>query len=890
MTIDRAEPGGDGGSQVWVEALRRRRLVPFVGAGVSMVPPSSLPGWLRFNQAVLEALAAVARPVIGPSAQQIVEKCLQAQASGRLPPEYSAELVVDRFGDGYFQVLQVLEGDQPNHVHRLLAAMLGTRRVPAVVTTSFDTLIEQACAEMGVPLKVLVLPDDYVPYAEVDRVRWHMDDKLAPGLLLKLHGTASQPQTCIDTLAQRKRGLPPEVTSAVRAFASQNQLLMLGFSGADLEAEPNYLGIRSLAAFPETPGFTWLHLPGSTPPPAVRTLAAVYGPERGRLVEGRLPEWLGPAEELLAGDHVHLPHAPIPAEELAARQAAAEADLNRRAQAWAQNIVETVRTTDRPLGTSPAWTAILLSDFATHVGQTELARGARRAVLDYTRAHEDKHESQAAVLIRVADDLAQQGSVQEAIDTYKLAFETFNALGSLEGLGATMVAYSVLLDHVGQFEIAERQYRTAMQLYREHDEIAGYVNATANFCNGLVRRGRAGEAEDLLREAVHLAALAGSEPDRTLALQNLAIAVNALGRPVEAGRLMDEADAVHARLGMEKRWAFGRIIRADFHTRAGEVDQSEQVLAEAAEVADRIAEWPILAAALQGRAKLMAETGRVIEAEPLVRRAIELRQRIGDRHGELAGIGILLTVWIHQGRFADVLREGPKVIEQAAGFGLVDAEISASINTGIACEMTGENDEAQRIYEQALATVTRIGDQATEAQIWGNLGNVLYRKQALPEAAEAYRRSTELFEALGDVPGGIRGFANRANVANALGDVDEAIRLGEQAVLLATGRGFGGLTALMYSNLGSFYWTKGDFGSAATAYERAAEGFSELGDRGSAGNAALMLAYAYLRTNQVHEADHAVRTSLELLDGLGHPQQPAAEELAQKLREHLASD
>jgi SIR2-like domain len=308
----------------WFEALAERRLVPFVGAGVSMVPPSSLPGWLRFNQAVLEALAAVAQPVIGATAEQIARKCVEAQGNGRLPPEYAAEIAVERFGDGYFQVLQALEGERPNAVHRTLAALLGARLVRAIVTTSFDTLIERACAELGVPLQVLVLGEDYAPFTSPDALRWHFEDPHAPGLLLKLHGTASQPETCIDTLAQRKRGLPPAVNAAVRAVVAQAHLLMLGFSGADLEAEPNYLGLRSLAAEPSTPGFTWLHRPGSPPPPAVRTVASLYGP-RAQLVEGLLPEWLAPADRLLA--HLGAPVPPVPP--------SSGSDAERRAEAEA---------------------------------------------------------------------------------------------------------------------------------------------------------------------------------------------------------------------------------------------------------------------------------------------------------------------------------------------------------------------------------------------------------------------------------------------------------------------------------------------------------------------------------------------------------------------------
>jgi hypothetical protein len=42
------------------EALLKRRLLIFSGAGLSMLPPSSLPDWYGFNEAILEEAKASA--------------------------------------------------------------------------------------------------------------------------------------------------------------------------------------------------------------------------------------------------------------------------------------------------------------------------------------------------------------------------------------------------------------------------------------------------------------------------------------------------------------------------------------------------------------------------------------------------------------------------------------------------------------------------------------------------------------------------------------------------------------------------------------------------------------------------------------------------------------
>ena len=49
-------PHGDVCSEAVIEAARAGLLVPFVGAGVSCIPPTSLPSWKVVDQSVLRAV------------------------------------------------------------------------------------------------------------------------------------------------------------------------------------------------------------------------------------------------------------------------------------------------------------------------------------------------------------------------------------------------------------------------------------------------------------------------------------------------------------------------------------------------------------------------------------------------------------------------------------------------------------------------------------------------------------------------------------------------------------------------------------------------------------------------------------------------------------------
>lgn len=82
-----------------MEAARDGRLVVFVGAGASMIPPTSLPSWTRINAEVLRGL--VARSGGGTEFPDLIAKerltafeehITNGLSQSELPPEYFSGL------------------------------------------------------------------------------------------------------------------------------------------------------------------------------------------------------------------------------------------------------------------------------------------------------------------------------------------------------------------------------------------------------------------------------------------------------------------------------------------------------------------------------------------------------------------------------------------------------------------------------------------------------------------------------------------------------------------------------------------------------------------------------------------------------------------------------
>ncbi|HEV2890465.1 MAG TPA: SIR2 family protein [Frankiaceae bacterium] len=254
------------------------RLVVLAGAGVSAIPPSEVPSWWGFNNSVLEAMKARTRRYVrNPGlAQQVASLGLDEIGVA----VFSAE-VADAFaGSSWFDALGCLDGDTPSPCHDALATLAGRGELAAIVTTNFDTLIEQAFQDAGVPLDV------YMPGGSLPPWSLAPDD---PCILIKVHGSVTRTSSSlVDLATQKRRGLPPNVQAWLARLFASHRVLVAGFSGADLDLSDDYFGVWRAA--PTIPWLRWTQRGGHEPSRgAAEVVAAVVD---GAFAEGDLPDVL----------------------------------------------------------------------------------------------------------------------------------------------------------------------------------------------------------------------------------------------------------------------------------------------------------------------------------------------------------------------------------------------------------------------------------------------------------------------------------------------------------------------------------------------------------------------------------------------------------------------
>lgn len=223
---------------------RKGDVIVLAGAGVSAVDPSALPGWKPLNKAIIEALTARLESALSWLASRLGEFNRHAMAmldAGNFPPEYQAQLIEEVCGDRYFRALQSLDVDVMNACHEGISALASGGALKAIVTTNFDRLIEQALDRRGVKYEVAY--DDVGFGSLCKRLQRGTGGPLP---VIKIHGCVSTHLSMIDTLKQRQRGRTRHLQDCLDSL-KQGYWVYLGFSAADLETVPDYLGLADRA-------------------------------------------------------------------------------------------------------------------------------------------------------------------------------------------------------------------------------------------------------------------------------------------------------------------------------------------------------------------------------------------------------------------------------------------------------------------------------------------------------------------------------------------------------------------------------------------------------------------------------------------------------------------
>jgi tetratricopeptide (TPR) repeat protein len=680
------------------------RLVVFVGAGVSSIPPTCLPSWWGLNRAVIVALRDRVAELVGRERAEALASAVTARQQGeKFPPEYQAEVIVGRLGQSYFNVLQLLDSTTPNAVHRAIAALAKEGRVSAVLTTNFDRALEAAFRELGVPAEVCSAP------AHFQSLETRLD---APGErrcpILKLHGSAEDPATLVDTLSQRKRGFPPATAACIRHLLRAAHWLFLGYSGADLASDANYLFLRPDAA--QAQGFTWLLRTGEKP---VGALAATRDAYCGRsdIVEGELPDWLAAfAAPLLAGSY---PGPPQPSRDAVDQmRQAAEASATRHAADWVGK-----ERFDRIV--------LVVANLLNAVGEPAAALDLVQRLYDTWPPGERRSGHFGVAIDALANLYGQSGDLDRAVALFHEALEIFDPTLEEHHVGV-LSNLALVYSKRGQAAEGLEIYQRVLAVAETAEDRAAQGVALHNLAMSHASLGHRDEAERLYEKELIIVQELGDEPAQGIVLNNLAELALSSGRLDAAVEHAQAALRIRERLGADLGAAHSRGNLANVRLMQGSYDEALQLYEKCLTTFQHFGERVYIGRTLANIARVKEDTGHREEALGLLDRALreadatasdlvrapvlQLRGEIEQRQGHNAAAAATFSAAVD----VTVRMRDPK------------GERDARVGHGIAVKELGDFDGSIRLLRVAL-TLTRTHAFPALDWVLDHLGDALNR-------------------------------------------------------------------------------------------------------------------------------------------------------------------
>jgi hypothetical protein len=284
-------------------------LVVFAGAGVSADEPSRVPGWSDLNSMILETLKRrVTRYLIPPAhswrspsrekteptwLDQVIQGLVARRKAYKFPPEYQAQIMEEQCGETYFYALATLDVTQHNKSHTALAKLARAGHLRAVVTTNFDCLIERALAIEKVEFESFIQMDDFRRLHDRNLTELSAHRAIP---VIKIHGSVKMPSSMIDTLQQRLVGRGELLADLLIDLLSRHVVLYVGFSAADLNHNPDYLGLQRSAT--SSPVALFVQYPGNTLEKGAKSLLDAYG-EKAHHIEATLNDTFSRALAML---------------------------------------------------------------------------------------------------------------------------------------------------------------------------------------------------------------------------------------------------------------------------------------------------------------------------------------------------------------------------------------------------------------------------------------------------------------------------------------------------------------------------------------------------------------------------------------------------------------
>ncbi|WP_026786825.1 CHAT domain-containing protein [Planktothrix rubescens] len=260
--------------------------------------------------------------------------------------------------------------------------------------------------------------------------------------------------------------------------------------------------------------------------------------------------------------------------------------------------------------------------------------------------------------------------------------------------------------------------------------------------------------------------------------------------------------------------------------------------------------------------------GQYQKAIDFYEQSLEMAREIGDRQGEAISLGSLGNAYHSLGQYQKAIDFHQQYLEISREIGDRQGEANSLNDLGIAYYALEQYQKAIAFYQQSLEMAREIGDRQGEAASLGSLGNAYYSLGQYQKAIDFHQQSLEMAREIGYRQGEAASLGNLGIAYQSLGQYHWAIAFHKQDLEILREIGYRQGEAASLGNLGNAYNSLGQYQKAIDFYQQQLEIVREIGDRQGESIALNNLGNALLKTNQLAEAETALRASIQIHETL----------------------
>jgi tetratricopeptide (TPR) repeat protein len=767
-------------------SIKERKLAVLFGSGISVGPPSSLPSARMLRTSIVEKLfdseflEAETRMILEEGFIKGDRVVILTQGTGKngLMQLYNEEQrypfeafiqTVDSNAPILDALMEIYETGKPNKNHILLAELMKRGYVKELLTTNFDTKIEEALEmaygpgsrrwKRGADFKIFFKESEFLS-TDFSGLKFPV--------VLKIHGTIEDRESMRATLETiSARQLQEARSRVIRHFfqEAEHDILIVGYSVSDdFDINPVLRGLKSKNRI-----FLIKHLgKDSSDKSGVYPLEDPFKGFKGDIICCN-------TEDVI--DHIW---------EVFVREFWKECPKSENWKYIIDHWSSGLQKAQRSLAA-----AGILYKIQEYTGAEKL--------YDRSLQMSESLRDQSGIAISLHNlAIIQQdrGNYGEAEKLYKQSLEILERLGNRSEVADLLHNLAVIQCKKGNYGEAERLCRQSLQI-RER-------------------------LEDETEGAHSLLGVASS-------LHELAMIQHARGNYGEAESLYLRSLQIRENLGDQLGVAALLNQLANIQLRKGSYDEAETLHKQSLSIKEILGDQFGIAHSLHELAMVQRSRGNYGEAESLYLRSLQMRESLGDKSGMADSLHELANIQFSKGNYdeAESLYMRSLRMRKSLGdqFGIA-ASLYQLANIQF---IKGNYDEAEKLYRKSLEIFERLGNKSEMAASTYQLATIQFYKGNYDEAEKLYRKSLEIFERLGNKSEMAMSILQSANIQFIKGNYDEAENLFKRGLENFMSLGDQLRIAISLGNLGRTAEIHGKLDKAIIYYERALRIFRENG-------------------------------------------------------------